>query len=58
MLPDGVPLIGPTCKANVFVNLAHAENGWAMATGAGKIIADLISDIKPDINLDGIGLLR
>jgi D-amino-acid dehydrogenase len=58
MLPDGVPLLGQTHKPNIYINLAHAEHGWAMATGSGKIIADLISGNKPDINLDGYGLMR
>jgi D-amino-acid dehydrogenase len=58
MLPEGVPLLGATATRNVFVNIAHGTHGWAMAPGAGKIIADLVSGRASDIDLDGLTLAR
>ena len=58
MLPDGPPLIGSTPVRNVYVNIGHGGNGWAMAAGSGKIVADLISGQTPDIDLDGLTLAR
>jgi D-amino-acid dehydrogenase len=57
MLPDNAPLLGQTQK-NIFVNVAHAEYGWSMALGSGKVVADLISGKTPEINLDGLSLAR
>lgn len=58
MLPDGVPLIGATAIKNVFLNIGHGTAGWAMATGAGKLTADIVSDRATDIAVDGLTALR
>lgn len=58
MLPDGVPLLGATGAGNVYANIAHGNQGWAMAPGAGKILADLVSGQEPEIDLDGLTLAR
>ncbi len=57
MLPDNAPLLGQTQK-NIFVNVAHAEYGWAMALGSAKVVADLVSGKTTEINLDGLNLAR
>lgn len=58
MLPDAVPLLGATPVQNVFINIGHGSAGWAMATGSGKILSDLISGSTPDIDLSGLTLAR
>lgn len=58
MLPDGVPVIGPTPLSNVYVNLGHGASGWAMAAGSGKLIADMVSGRQPDIDTEGLTLSR
>ena len=58
LLPDGVPMLGLTQVANVYVNIGHGAHSWAMAAGSGKVIADLVSGRTPDIDLDGFGLAR
>ncbi|HYC43640.1 MAG TPA: D-amino acid dehydrogenase [Noviherbaspirillum sp.] len=58
MLPDGPPLIGATPVRNVFVNIGHGSNGWTMAAGAGKVLADIVSGYSPDIDMDGLTLSR
>jgi D-amino-acid dehydrogenase len=58
LLPDGVPLLGATPVPNVYVNMAHGPHSWAVAAGAGKIIADLVSGRTPDIDMAGLGLPR
>lgn len=57
-LPDGPPLLGATPVPNVYVNFGHGSAGWAMAAGSGKILADIVSDRAPDIDLDGLTLSR
>ena len=58
MLPDGPPLIGATPIRGVYVNIGHGSNGWAMAAGSGKVVADVVSGRTPDIDLDGLTLSR
>lgn len=58
MLPDGPPLIGTTPIRNVYVNIGHGSNGWAMAAGSGKVLADIVSGFAPDIDMDGLTLAR
>lgn len=56
MLPEGVPVIGAGPQRGLYLNLGHGSNGWAMACGSGKIVADLIDGRVPDIDLSGLAL--
>jgi D-amino-acid dehydrogenase len=58
MLPDGPPLLGETPVRNVYVNIGHGSNGWAMAVGSGRVLADIISGYAPEIDMDGLTLSR
>lgn len=58
MLADEVPLLGATGSSNVYVNIGHGGNGWSMALGAAKILADQISGRTPEIDMDGLTLAR
>jgi D-amino-acid dehydrogenase len=57
-LPDSVPLLGPTPVRNVYLNIGHGSCGWAMAAGSGKVLADLLSNRAPEIDMDGLTLSR
>jgi len=39
---DGLPLVGATPMAGVYLNVGHGNNGWGMASGAARMVADLI----------------
>ena len=58
MLPDGPPLLGATPARNVYLNIGHGPTGWSMAAGSGKLVADIISGREPDIDMEGLTLLR
>ena len=58
MTPDGPPLLGPTSYSNLFVNLGHGSTGWAMSLGSGRVVADLVTGRKPEIDIDGLTLAR
>lgn len=58
MLPEGVPLLGPTRYANVFVNAGHGAAAWGLAAGSGKLMADMICGRRPEIDTDGLTLTR
>jgi D-amino-acid dehydrogenase len=54
MTPDGTPIIGPTRYANLYLSTGHGTLGWTMAAGTGRVMADLISGRRTDIDLDGL----
>jgi D-amino-acid dehydrogenase len=58
MTPDGTPIIGPTPFTNLLLATGHGTLGWTMAAGTGRVIADLISGRKPDIDLSGLTMAR
>lgn len=58
MTPDGTPIIGPTRYPNLYLATGHGTLGWTMATGTGRVLADLVSGRQPEIDLDGLTLAR
>jgi D-amino-acid dehydrogenase len=50
MTPDGPPVIGATRYRNLHLNTGHGTLGWTMACGSGRVLADLLSGRKPDID--------
>jgi D-amino-acid dehydrogenase len=49
--PSNQPLIGATRFPNLFLNTGHGTLGWTMACGSGKVIADVVSGRKPEIQV-------
>lgn len=50
--PDGVPYIGRTKNcSNLIIATGHAMMGWTMATGTGKLVAEIISENKTSLEL-------
>jgi D-amino-acid dehydrogenase len=58
MTPDGTPIIGPSPYPNLFLSTGHGTLGWTMAAGSGRIVADVISGHRAQIDLDGLTLDR
>ncbi len=58
MTPDGTPVIGETRFKNLYLNTGHGTLGWTMAAGSGRVMADLISGRKPEVDMDGLTLAR
>lgn len=58
MTPDGTPVIGATRFANLFLNSGHGTLGWTMACGSGRVLSDLISGIKPEIETADLAISR
>jgi D-amino-acid dehydrogenase len=58
MTPDGTPIIGPTRYRNLFLNTGHGTLGWTMACGSGRLLADLVSDRRPNIAHEDLALSR
>jgi len=58
MTPDGTPVLGPTRYDNLFLNTGHGTLGWTMSCGSGRLIADLVMDRAPEIDMDGLTCAR
>lgn len=58
MTPDGTPVVGPTPYRNLFLNTGHGTLGWTMACGSGRVIADVVSGKRPDIDVQGLSMDR
>jgi D-amino-acid dehydrogenase len=58
MTPDGPPVIGATRYSNLYLNTGHGTLGWTMACGSGRVLADLLSGRKPEIDTAELALAR
>ncbi len=58
MTPDGTPILGGTPFANLHLSTGHGTLGWTMAAGTGRVMADLLSKRKPEIDMEGLTLAR
>lgn len=56
--PDSVPILGRSPVANLFLNTGHGTLGWTMSCGSGRVLADIVSDRPPDIDMSGLGIDR
>lgn len=51
-MPDSMPVIGPSVKdKDVFYSFGHGHIGMTLSGISGKIIADLISQKEPDVDI-------
>jgi D-amino-acid dehydrogenase len=58
MTPDGPPIIGATRYPNLHLNTGHGTLGWTMACGSGRVLADMLSSRKPDIDTRELAMSR
>jgi D-amino-acid dehydrogenase len=58
MTPDGPPVIGATRYSNLHLNTGHGTLGWTMACGSGRVLADMLSGRKPDIDVSELAVSR
>jgi len=58
MTPDGTPLVGPSPIQGLLLATGHGTLGWTMAAGTGRVIADLVSNRSPDIDVSALTLDR
>ncbi|AFL48851.1 D-amino-acid dehydrogenase [Sinorhizobium fredii] len=58
MTPDGTPVIGQTKIAGLLLNTGHGTLGWTMSCGSARLISDLVSGRKPEIDADDLAISR
>jgi D-amino-acid dehydrogenase len=57
--PDGTPIVGGSGRySNLWLNTGHGTLGWTMACGSGRLLADLVSDRRPNIEHADLALSR
>ncbi|WP_431854856.1 D-amino acid dehydrogenase [Azospirillum sp.] len=56
--PDGTPIVGPTAVRNLFLNTGHGTLGWTMAAGSGRVVADVVSGRRAEIDMEGLTMDR
>jgi D-amino-acid dehydrogenase len=55
MTPDGPPIIGLSKYANLYLNTGHGTLGWTMSCGSARVLADIVSGRKPEIDARELG---
>jgi len=58
MTPDGPPVIGPTPYANFHLNTGHGTLGWTMSCGSARVLADMLSGKKPEVDVSALTVDR
>ncbi|AZF50138.1 D-amino acid dehydrogenase [Pseudomonas sp. R2-7-07] len=52
--PTGVPLIGASVYRNLWLNLGHGALGFTLASGSAQLLAELINQQVPSIDMQGL----
>jgi D-amino-acid dehydrogenase len=56
--PDGTPIIGKTKIDGLYLNTGHGTLGWTMSTGSARVISDIVSGRKPEIDAADLAVSR
>lgn len=54
--PRGTPVLGATPYANLLLDAGHGALGFTLATGTGRVLADLVAGRAPQVPMDGFRL--
>ena len=54
--PEGPPILGRTRYRNLWLNVGHGSLGFTLAAGSAEVLAELITDHRSSINLEGLTL--
>lgn len=58
MTPDGTPIVGRSPIQNLFLNTGHGTLGWTMAAGSARVLADIVSGRRAEIEAADLGYAR
>ncbi|MCX7286777.1 MAG: D-amino acid dehydrogenase [Rhodobacterales bacterium] len=58
MTPDGTPVVGRSPIQNLFLNTGHGTLGWTMAAGSARVLTDLMSGKRAEIESADLGYAR
>ena len=57
MTPDGLPFIGRTRLANLWLDTGHSSLGWTMSCGSARLLADLVAGRNPALDPAVLGAM-
>jgi D-amino-acid dehydrogenase len=49
LTPSNVPYVGKTRYPNLYLNTGHGTLGWTMSCGSGRVLADIMSGRRPEV---------
>jgi D-amino-acid dehydrogenase len=58
MTPDGPPIVGKCRVKNLYLNTGQGHMGWTMSAGCARIVADIVADRKPALDITGLTIDR
>lgn len=58
MLADAMPLVGPSPRRGVWLNLGHGASGFALACGSARVLADQIAGRTPALDAAALDARR
>ncbi len=58
MLPDGPPVLGPSGRPGIWLNLGHGSSGWALACGSARVLAEQLAGRGAPIDVSRLGIER
>jgi len=58
LMPDGLPLLGGSGLPGIWLNTAHSDEGWTLACGAARALAETLAGLKPEVDLSGLDVTR
>ena len=53
--PSNLPCIGRTKYPNLYLNTGHGTLGWTHACGSGRMLADIVSGRRPEVDFPFTG---
>ena len=56
--PDGTPILGATHVRNLYLNTGHGTLGWTMSAGSARVLADVVSGRRTEIDMEGLSVER
>jgi D-amino-acid dehydrogenase len=54
MTPTAIPIVDRSPIANLWINTGHGHMGWTMSNGSARLVADLIAQRRPAIDMEGM----
>lgn len=58
VVPDGLPVLGPTAVPGVWLNIGHGLRGWTMASGSACVLADQLAQRDCEIDVQPFSAMR
>lgn len=57
-LPDGMPVLGASGLPGLWLNLGHGNDGWSLACGSARVLADQVAGRAPALDVAALAIAR